>query len=98
MTNEEAIEKLEELKTVASNENYTFDCARQIAIKALKNQPKYERALDMAVKDGNKVGVDIYCSPAADDCPYREEGRLSPCCECGTAYYKHKTGIEDDAK
>jgi len=98
MTNEEAIEKLEELKTVAPNENYAFDCARQLAIKALKNQPKYERALDMAVKDGNKVGVDIYCAPTADGCPYSEEGRLSHCCECGMAYYKHKAGIEDDAK
>ena len=98
MTNEEAIEKLKELKTVAPNENYTFDCARKLAIKALKNQPKYERALDMAVKDGNKVGVDIYCAPAAYDCPYSEDGRLSHCCECGMAYYKHKAGIEDDAK
>jgi hypothetical protein len=98
MTNEEAIEKLKELKTVATNENYAFDCARKLAIKALKNQAKYEHALKMAVKDGNKAGVDIYCAPAADGCPYSEDGRLSYCCECGTAYYKHKAGIEDDAK
>ena len=95
MTNEEAIEILEFIDQQGHKE---FSSACQIAIKALKNQPKYERALDMAVKDGNKVGVDIYCAPTADGCPYSEEGRLSHCCECGTAYYKHKTGIEEDAK
>ena len=91
MTNEEAIEKLKELKTVAPNENYG---AFQLAIKALKNQTKYERALDMAVE----------CITDCDQCPtyvpcgLNDNGNGGSCSVMIKQALKREAGIEDDAK
>ena len=92
MTNEEAIEKLKELKTVAPNENYAFDCARQLAIKALKNQAKYERALDMAIE----------CITDCDQCPtyvpcgLNDNGNGWSCSVMIKQALKREAGIEDN--
>ena len=51
---------------------------------------KLEKALEMAVRDSDKSGTDIWCH----DCPYDEDDvRLEHCWECGVEYYKRKAGI-----
>ena len=50
---------------------------------------KLERALEMAVRDSDKIGTDIWCH----DCPYEDDVRLEHCWECGVEYYKRKAGI-----
>lgn len=51
---------------------------------------KLENALEMAVRDSDKQGTDIWCH----DCPYGDDERLNYCWECGVKYYKRLAGIE----
>ena len=51
---------------------------------------KLEKALEMAVRDSDKSGTDIWCH----DCPYGDDERLNHCWECGIKYYKRKAGID----
>ena len=51
---------------------------------------KLENALEMAVRDSDKSGTDIWCH----DCPYGDDERLDHCWECGVAYYKRRAGID----
>lgn len=51
---------------------------------------KLEKALEMAVRDSDKSGTDIWCH----DCPYGDDERLNHCWECGVEYYKRKAGID----
>ncbi|MGL6017023.1 MAG: hypothetical protein ACRCZU_13270 [Selenomonadaceae bacterium] len=66
--------------------------ALEEAIKALENQPKYEKALELSVRDGDKCGVDIYCDQWP--CAYDDSECLEHCCECGIKYYKQQAGLE----
>lgn len=63
-----------------------------LASEALDNQPKYEEALEMAVRDSDETGTDVWCH----DCPYDDDSKLEHCWECGAEYYKRKAGIEVD--
>ena len=51
---------------------------------------KLENALEMAVRDSDKSGTDIWCH----DCPYDDDVKLEHCWECGVEYYKRKAGID----
>lgn len=51
---------------------------------------KFENALEMAVRDSDKSGTDIWCH----DCPYDDDVKLEHCCDCGVEYYKRKAGID----
>lgn len=51
---------------------------------------KLEKALEMAVRDSDKSGTDIWCH----DCPYGDDERLNHCWECGIKYYKRRAGID----
>ena len=51
---------------------------------------KLENALEMAVRDSDKIGTDVWCH----DCPYDDDVRLEHCWECGVKYYKRQVGIE----
>lgn len=51
---------------------------------------KLEKALEMAVRDSDEVGTDIWCHV----CPYGDDERLNHCWECGVEYYKRKAGID----
>ena len=51
---------------------------------------KLEKALEMAVRDSDKSGTDIWCH----DCPYGDDEGLNHCWECGIKYYKRKAGID----
>ena len=51
---------------------------------------KLEKALEMAVRDSDKYGTDIWCH----DCPYDDDVKLEHCWECGVKYYKRKAGID----
>ena len=50
---------------------------------------KLENALEMAVRDSDKSGTDIWCH----DCPYGDNERLDNCSDCGVDYYKRKAGM-----
>lgn len=88
MTNEEAIETLELMDRDAKG----LSPARQMAIKALKNQVKYERALDMAIE----------CITDCDQCPayVRCDGNANggSCSTLIKSALKRVNGIEDDTK
>ena len=51
---------------------------------------KLEKALELAVRDSDKTGTDVWCH----DCPYGDNERLDHCCDCGIEYYKRKAGID----
>ena len=51
---------------------------------------KLEKALELAVRDSDKTGTDVWCH----DCPYGDDERLNHCWECGVEYYKRKAGID----
>ena len=51
---------------------------------------KLEKALELAVRDSDKTGTDVWCH----DCPYDDDVRLEHCWECGVEYYKRKAGID----
>ena len=91
MTNEEAILIIDSLPAKSDVYNWR-DVADAFgtAIKALQNAKKYEKALELAVRDSDKSGTDIWCH----DCPYGDNERLDHCWECGMKYYKRKAGIE----
>ena len=93
MTNEEAAKIIEPLIPDASwHEWRDVADAFNLAIKALENQSKYEKALEAAVRDSDKSGTDVWC----EDCGYEEDERLNKCWECGMKYYKRKVGLEAD--
>ena len=79
MTNEEAIEIL----TAAGKRRAKLDGIAETC-------DKLEKALEMAVRDSDKSGTDIWCH----DCPYGDDERLNHCWECGVEYYKRKAGID----
>ena len=89
MTNEEAIEILSGDRNNISVGAWKI--AVVMAIESIENQPKYEWALEMAVRDSDKSGTDIWCH----DCPYDDDSRLEHCWECGMKYYRRKAGIDD---
>ena len=98
MTNEEAIEELKRIDTdllkTADCGNKTSECmaagrgrkAMRLAIKALENKDKYEKALKMTCeKIAASVDVDCYkieCDKGGD------------CIRCAIEYYKREAGID----
>ena len=58
--------------------------------RIIKKNNELEKALEMAVRDSDKSGTDIWCH----DCPYGDDERLNHCWECGIKYYKRKAGID----
>lgn len=88
MTNEEAIEILSSDRNDISVGAWKI--AVMMAIESIENQPKYEWALELAVRDSDKSGTDVWCH----DCPYGDDERLNHCWECGVEYYKRKAGID----
>ena len=58
--------------------------------KVAETCDKLEKALEMAVRDSDKGGTDIWCH----DCPYEDDVRLEHCWECGVEYYKRRAGID----
>ena len=92
MTNEEAAKIIDPLIPDDSwHEWHDVADAFNLAIKALQNQPKYEEALEMAVRNSDKSGTDIWCH----DCPYEDDVKLEHCWECGMKYYRRKAGIDE---
>lgn len=89
MTNEEAIEILEFIDQQGHKE---FSSACQIAIKAIKDQPKYKRALHMAIECIN----DCCECPAYVNCDGNANG--GNCVTLIKSALKRINGIEDDAK
>ena len=95
----DTIELLKAMQEKCSN-GYKYDDplrmkkyrALEEAIKSLEDQPKYEKALELSVRDGDKCGVDIYCDQWP--CVYDDSERLEHCCECGIKYYKQQAGLE----
>ena len=51
---------------------------------------KLEKALELAVRDSDKTGTDVWCH----DCPYEDDVKLEHCWECGVEYYKREAGID----
>jgi uncharacterized paraquat-inducible protein A len=91
MTIEEAVKIIESVGPDSSVYGWRKVAdAFNLAIKALENQPKYENALELAVRDSDKSGTDVWC----EDCGYEEYERLNKCWECGMKYYKRKAGLE----
>ena len=91
MTNEQAIDIIEKMCFKVAVNSPAQD-ALTMADMALQNQEKYENALELAVRDSDKSGTDVWC----EDCGYEEDERLNKCWECGMKYYKHKVGLEDN--
>lgn len=93
MTNEEAIKILLDLSLEDDIDGWVLTSREHKAIcmaaEALEEKQKYEEALEMAVRDSDKSGTDIWC----EDCGYEEDERLNKCWECGVEYYKRKVGI-----
>ena len=91
MTNEEAILIIDSLPAKSDVYNWR-DVADAFgtAIKALQNAKKYEKALELAVRDSDKTGTDVWCH----DCPYGDNERLDNCSDCGVKYYKRRAGID----
>ena len=105
MTNEEAIEILDAAGK-RRNKPELFDALdmgiaalknqerMQRELKSLdgiaETCDKLENALEMAVRDSDKSGTDIWCH----DCPYDDDVKLEHCWECGVEYYKRKAGID----
>ena len=96
MTNEEAKKILFVLSWSDDIDGWVLTSREHEAIcmaaEALEEKPKYEEALEMAVRDSDKSGTDIWC----EDCGYEEDERLNKCWECGMKYYRRKAGIEVD--
>ena len=91
MTNKEAAKIIESVGPDSSVYGWRKVAdAFNLAIKALENQSKYENALELAVRDSDKSGTDVWC----EDCGYVEDERLNRCWECGMKYYKRKAGLE----
>ena len=105
MTNEEAIEILDAAGEGSTEKDWYTALDMGIAalksqermqreLKSLdgiaETCDKLENALEMAVRDSDKSGTDIWCH----DCPYGDNERLDNCWECGVAYYKRLAGIE----
>ena len=105
MTNEEAIEILDSVGEGRTEEDWYAAIDMGIAalknqermhreLKSLdgiaETCDKLEKALEMAVRDSDKSGTDIWCH----DCPYGDDERLNHCWECGVEYYKRKAGID----
>lgn len=98
MTKEEVIYQLESLKsnsqsfiTEDSPDVWEKDVkAIDITINSLNDYDKLEKALEMAVRDSDKSGIE-WCH----ECPYDDyDVNLEHCWECGVEYYKRLAGIE----
>lgn len=104
MTDEEAV-KIIESEHVWLLRTYGWrkvEDAHEMAIKALRNQAKYETALATAMHDTRESihQANNNCLPETDSrwcndhCKYGGKEEEVSCEDCGVKYYKHKVGIE----
>ena len=104
MTNEEAVKIIESVEPDPSVYGWRkVEDAYKMAIKALRNQAKYETALATAMHDtrtaiqqanDNQLPLNIDSKWCNDHCKYGGKDKEVSCEDCGVKYYKHKVGIE----